>query len=64
MMNKQMTPQEALQLLSDALEPRNINAISRQGFIAIQQAIEVLAGAISPESSVESREPNSSIPNP
>lgn len=41
-----MTPQEALQLLSDALEPRNINAISRQGFIAIQQAIEVLATAI------------------
>jgi predicted RNase H-like HicB family nuclease len=41
-----MTPTEALQLLSEALEPRNINAISRQGFIAIQQAIEVLATAI------------------
>jgi hypothetical protein len=41
-----MTPTEALQLISEALEPRNINAISRQGFIAIQQAIEVLAKAI------------------
>jgi hypothetical protein len=44
-----MTPQQALQLLSEALEPRNISAISRQGFIAIQQAIEVLAAAIKPE---------------
>jgi hypothetical protein len=41
-----LTPEQALQLLSEALEPRNINAISRQGFIAIQQAIEVLAAAI------------------
>ena len=46
-----MTPQQALQLISEALEPRNINAISRQGFIAIQQAIEVLAKAITPEPS-------------
>ena len=59
-MNKPMTPQEALQLLSDALEPRNINAISRQGFIAIQQAIEVLAGVIEPEANVEGRESNAS----
>ena len=48
-MNNQPTPEQALQLLSEALEPRNINAISRQGFIAIQQAIEVLAAAIKPE---------------
>jgi hypothetical protein len=48
-MNNQMTPQQALQLISEALEPRNINAISRQGFIAIQQAIETLAKAIKPE---------------
>ena len=41
-----MTPEQALQLLSSALEPQNINAISRQGFIAIQQAIETLAQAI------------------
>jgi hypothetical protein len=44
-----MTPQEALQLLSDALEPRNINVISRQGFIAIQQALETLAEVVSPK---------------
>lgn len=41
-----LTPAQALQLLSEALEPRNISAISRQGFIAIQQAIETLAAAI------------------
>ena len=46
-----LTPTEALQLLSSALEPQNINAISRQGYIAIQQAIEVLAKAITPEPS-------------
>jgi len=46
-----MTPEQALQLISEALEPRNINAISRQGFIAIQTAIEVLAAAIKPEPS-------------
>jgi hypothetical protein len=50
-MNNEMTPQQALQLLSEALEPRNINAISRAGYIAIQQAIEVLASAIKPEPS-------------
>jgi hypothetical protein len=44
-----MTPQEALQLLSDALEPRNINAISRQGYIAIQKALETLAEVVAPK---------------
>jgi hypothetical protein len=48
-MNKQMTPIEALQILSDALEPKNLNSISRQGFIIVQQAIETLAKAIQPE---------------
>ena len=51
-----MTPQEALQLLSDALEPRNINAISRAGFIAIQKALETLAEIVAPKP--ESNEPN------
>jgi hypothetical protein len=51
-MNEPMTPQEALQLLSDALEPRNVNSISRGGYIAIQKAIETLAEVITkkPES--------------
>jgi len=44
-----MTPQEALQLLSDALEPRNINSISRAGFIAIQKALETLAEVVAPK---------------
>jgi hypothetical protein len=46
-MNPTMTPQEALQLLSNALEPQA--QISRQGYIAIQRAIEVLAAAINPQ---------------
>lgn len=41
-----MTPTEALQLLSEALEPRNLNQISRSGYISIQHAIEVLAAVI------------------
>jgi hypothetical protein len=48
-MNNPMTPQEALQLLSDALEPRNINSISRVGFIRIQQALEILAEVVAPK---------------
>jgi hypothetical protein len=48
-MNNPMTPQEALQLLSDALEPRNINAISRAGYIAIQKALETLAEVVAPK---------------
>jgi hypothetical protein len=50
-MNTQMTPAQALQLLSEALEPRNLNQISRSGFCSIQTAIEVLAAAIKPEPS-------------
>lgn len=41
-----MTPTEALQLISEALEPKAQGQISRAGYIAIQQAIEVLAAAI------------------
>jgi hypothetical protein len=53
-----MTPQQALQLLSSALEPQNINAISRQGFCSIQQAIEVLAAAIKQPEPSESNDSN------
>lgn len=49
-----MTPEQALQLLSEALEPKNIHAISRQGYIAIQQAIEVLEKTIKQKSQNES----------
>jgi len=48
-MNNQMTPEQALQLLSSALEPQNIGQISRQGFIAIQKALEVIAALIPKE---------------
>ena len=53
-----MPPEQALQLLSDALEPRNINAISRQGFIAIQKAIETLAAAIKQPEPSEANDSN------
>ena len=55
------TPTEALQLLSEALEPRNLNQISRSGFCSIQQAIETLAAAIkaNAESSAETPTPSS-----
>jgi hypothetical protein len=56
-MNNPMTPTEALQLLSDALEPRNINAISRAGYIAIQKALETLAEVVAPKPS-ESNDTN------
>jgi hypothetical protein len=56
-----MTPSQALQLISEALEPRNLNQISRSGFCSIQQAIEVLAAAIKQDAS--DSEPNSLQPS-
>lgn len=41
-----MTPTQALQLISEALEPAAQGKISRSGYITIQTAIEVLAAAI------------------
>jgi hypothetical protein len=48
-MNNQMTPQQALQLISEALEPKAQGQISRAGYIAIQQALEVIAALIPKE---------------
>jgi hypothetical protein len=65
-MNNNMTPEQALQLLSEALEPKAQGQISRSGYIAIQQAIETLAKAIkaNAESSVEGRESSAETPTP
>jgi len=60
-MNNEMTPSQALQILSDATEPANVGKISRQGFIAIQKALEVLAALIPKEDS--DSEPNSLQPS-
>ena len=46
-----MTPTQALQLISEALEPAAQGKISRSGYITIQTAIETLAKAITPEPS-------------
>jgi len=45
-----MTPQQALQLLSEALEPKAQGQISRAGYIAIQKALETLAALLPKES--------------
>jgi hypothetical protein len=41
-----MTPQEALQILSDALQPSMHGQITRAGYLHIEQAIQTLASAI------------------
>lgn len=53
-----MTPDQALQILSDATEPSTQGKISRQGYIAIQQAIEVLSAAIKPTETSDSHDSN------
>jgi hypothetical protein len=55
-MTPEMTPNQALQLISEALEPKAQGQISRSGYIAIQHAIEILAKAITLETS-EKNEP-------
>ncbi len=44
-----LTPQAALQILSDALQPQMQGQITRAGYMAIDKAIEVLAAAINPK---------------
>jgi hypothetical protein len=48
-MNPTMTPEQALQIVSDALQPNMAGKISRSGYVAIEQAISVLAQAITPQ---------------
>lgn len=46
-----MTPEQALQILSDALQPSMAGQITRAGYIAIDRAIQTLAEAIKPSES-------------
>lgn len=39
-----MTPQEALDLLSNATEPQMAGKISREGFAKLQEALTIMAG--------------------
>ena len=48
MMNN-MTPEQALQILSDALQPNMADKITRAGYLAIEQAIQTLATVIKPQ---------------
>lgn len=60
-MNNEMTPAQAIQILSDATEPANAGKISRSGFCSIQKALETLAALIPKEDS--DSEPNSLQPS-
>jgi hypothetical protein len=44
-----MTPEQALQILSDALQPSMQGRITRGGYVAIEEAIKVLAEFIQPK---------------
>lgn len=44
-----MTPDQAIQILSDALQPAMSGRITRQGYITIEQALATLAEAIKPK---------------
>lgn len=44
-----MTPTEALQILSDALQPAMQGRITRAGYITIEQALATLAESIKPK---------------
>ena len=44
-----MTPQEALQIISDALQPSMQGRITRAGYVAIEEAIKVLAETLQPK---------------
>ena len=49
-----MTPESALQILSDALQPNMADKITRAGYLAIEQAIQTLAQAIKPNTESDS----------
>ncbi len=54
-----LTPQAALQILSDALQPQMQGQITRAGYMAIDKAIEVLASAINPKPQTDDLDPQS-----
>lgn len=41
-----MTPEQALSILSDALQPAMIGKISRSGYVAIEEAVRILSEAL------------------
>jgi hypothetical protein len=57
-MNNQMTPSQALQILSDATEPKAQGQISRAGYISIQQALETLAALLPKEEALTKTHPS------
>jgi hypothetical protein len=57
-MNNNITPHQALQILSDATEPQAAGKISRQGYLSIQKALEVLAALIPKEETPTEPQPS------
>jgi len=53
-----MTPSQALQILSDATEPKAQGQISRAGYISIQQALETLAALLPKEEALTKTHPS------
>jgi len=41
-----MTPEQALQIVSDALQPSMAGKVTRGGYVAIEEAIQVLTKAV------------------
>lgn len=41
-----MTPEQSYQVLSEATQPQAAGRITREGYVQIQQALEVYAGVI------------------
>jgi hypothetical protein len=54
----EMTPSQALQILSDATEPQAAGKISRQGYLSIQKALEVLAALLPKEETPTEPQPS------
>jgi hypothetical protein len=44
-----MTPEQALQILSDALQPSMQGRITRSGYVAIEEALRILAETMQPK---------------
>jgi hypothetical protein len=41
-----MTPEQALQIVSDALQPNMAGKVTRAGYVAIEEAIQILTKVV------------------
>lgn len=52
-----MNPLQAIQILSDATEPQNAGKISRQGYVAVEQALAVLSSLVKTDEEKKEQNP-------